>query len=318
MFFRDCTVSDTTTICQWVRARSGRGEELFRRRSLSTIIWYKLGLLIQGCSLHNFWLSMQLGFDELDELAYLATFNSVSSELPKNIIPLGIGPLIELDWLRNSGLPLPNLDSLASSQRLRLVEAVISGQKRVTIEAEAARAGIIRCYWRRDDEPDDWYFFCKSMQDAALMVGFPRKNAEELVAGARELVANIYDHSGAPQTGIAGYTAIDNEFEFIIADKGIGVLESLRSSPEFQSLRDAGEALEAALTDGTSRYGPSSGHGGGFRALFRGLLNLSSVLRFRSGDHALTINGVSPGLSMARVSQKTQLPGFVISIACIR
>jgi anti-sigma regulatory factor (Ser/Thr protein kinase) len=261
---------------------------------------------------------MQLGFDELDELAYSATFNSVSLELPKKIIPLSIGPLIELDWLRNAGLPLPSLESLASSQRLRLVKAITSGQKRAKFETQAARAGMIRCYWQRDDEPDDWYFFCKSMQDAALMIGFPRKNAEELVAGARELVANIYDHSGAPQTGIAGYAAIDNEVEFIIADKGIGVLESLRSSPELQSLRDAGEALEAALTDGTSRHGQLSGHGGGFRDLFRGLSNLSSVLRFRSGDHALTINGVSPGLSMARISQKTQLPGFVISIACMR
>jgi len=261
---------------------------------------------------------MHLGFDELDELAYSATFDSVSPVFSEKIIPLGIGPLIELDWLRTAGLSLPSLDSLAGSQRLRLVKEIISGQKRATFQVEAARAGMIRCYWQRDDEPDDWYFFCKSMQDAALMVGFPRKNAEELVAGVRELVANIYDHSGAPQTGVAGYAAVDNEVEFIIADKGIGVLESLRSSLEFRSLRDAGEALEAALTDGTSRYGRLSGHGGGFRDLFRGLLNLSSVLRFRSGDHALTINGESPGLSMARVSQKTQLPGFVISIACIR
>jgi hypothetical protein len=261
---------------------------------------------------------MQLGFDQLDELAYSATFNSASAPLPKKILPLGIGPLVELDWLRNVGLLLPSLDSLANTRRLRLVKAIVSGQKQAQFETEAARAGMIRCYWQRDEEPDGWYFFCKAMQDAAVMTGFPRKNAEELVAGVRELVANIYDHSGAPQTGIAGYAAIKNEVEFVIADKGIGVLKSLRSSPEFQSLRDAGEALEAALTDGTSRYGKSSGHGGGFRDLFRGLLNLSSALRFRSGDHALIINGVSPGLSMARVSQKTQLPGFVISIACVR
>jgi hypothetical protein len=261
---------------------------------------------------------MLLGFDQLDELAYSATFESASTVLSEKITPVNIGPLVELDWLRNAGLSVPSLESLPDTQRLRLIKAIKSGLKHAQFEAGAARAGMIRCYWQGDSEPDDWYFFCKAMQDAAVMTGFPRKNAEELVAGARELVANIYDHSGAPQTLIAGFAAIDNEVEFVIADMGIGVLESLRSSPEFQSLRDAGEALEAALTDGTSRYGRSSGHGGGFRDLFRGLSNLSSVLRFRSGDHALIINGVSPGLSMARISQKTQLPGFVISIACIR
>jgi len=261
---------------------------------------------------------MQLGFDQLDELAYSATFKSVSTALPEKITPRNIGPLIELVWLRNTGLPLPSLDSLADTQRLRLVKAMMSGQNAAQFEGDGARAGMIRCYWQSDDEPDDWYFFCRGMQDAAVMTGFPRKNAEELVAGVRELVANIYDHSRAPQTGIAGFAAIDNEVEIVIADRGIGVLESLHSSPEFQSLRDAGEALEAALTDGISRFGKSSGHGGGFRDLFRGLVNLSSALRFRSGDHALGINGVSPGLPMARVSQKTQLPGFIISITCIR
>jgi hypothetical protein len=261
---------------------------------------------------------MQLGFDQLDELAYSAAFNSASTASPEEIVPVNIGPLIELDWLRNAGLLVPSLDSLADTHRLRLVKAAISGQKHTQFETGGARAGMIRCHWQSDDEPDDWYFFCRAVQDAAVMTGFPRKNAEELVAGVRELVANIYDHSGAPQTGIVGFAAIGNEVEIVIADKGIGVLHSLQSSSEFQSLRDAGEALQAALTDGTSRYGKSSGHGGGFRDLFRGLLNLSSALRFRSGDHALIIDGVSPGLSMGRVSQKTQLPGFVISITCVR
>jgi hypothetical protein len=261
---------------------------------------------------------MQLGFDQLDELAYSASSSSCSLENGDQIIPLGIGPIIELDWLGHTGLSLPNLNTLANSQRLRLVKAILSGQNYAKFETDSARAGIIRCYWRKDNEPDDWYFFCKAMQEAAVMTGFPRKNAEELVAGVRELAANIYDHSGAPQTGIAGFAAIENEIELVIADRGIGVLNSLQSSTEFQSLRDAGEALETALTDGASRHGKQSGHGGGFRSLFRGLSNLSSFLRFRSGDHALVINGISPGLSMARISQKTELPGFVISIACNR
>lgn len=259
--------------------------------------------------------SMELGYDQLDELAYLESFIS-SSTNAETIVPINIGPIIELHWLREKGLTLPSLADLVDSQRLRLVKAVLSGQNQAHFRTPSAQAGIIQCYWRRDEEPDDWFFFCKAIQEAASNKGFPRKNAEELVAGIRELTANIYDHSEAPSTGIVGYSATKKEMELIVADRGIGVLNSLRSSLEFQSLRDDGEALEAALTDGTSRYGATSGHGGGFRSLFRGLSNLSSFLRFRSGDHALVISGISPGLSMARVSQKTQLPGFVISITC--
>ncbi|MEW6453899.1 MAG: hypothetical protein AB1490_24890 [Pseudomonadota bacterium] len=261
---------------------------------------------------------MQLGFDELDDLAFSAALQVNAADSLFQIAPGKLGPLIEFEWLRFAGLSIPSLDNLSNSQRRHLIRLVLSGRKNAIFENGQTRSRVIRCHWLKDEEPDDWYFFCKSMQEAASITGFPRKNAEELVAGVRELVSNIYDHSEASDTGLAAYAVIDNELELVIADRGIGVLESLRSSPEFKTLRDDGEALQAALTDGTSRYGHASGHGGGFRDLFHGLLNLSSSLRFRSGDHALTIDGISPGLSKARISQKTKLPGFVISIACLR
>jgi hypothetical protein len=260
----------------------------------------------------------KLNFDLLDELAYSLSLKSPTGVLPQIIAPQNLGPLIELEWLRTNDIPLPCLTSFTASRRLRLINAAISGRRVSLFEGEGSCARVVCCYWQKDEETDDWYYFCKSMEQSALMIGFPRRNAEELVASIRELVANIYDHSGAPQTGIVGYAANNNELEFVVADRGMGVLNSLRMSSDFRALRDAGEALEAALTDGTSRYGKASGHGGGFRDLFRGLLNLSSALRFRSGDHALTINGITPGLSMGRISQKVQLPGFVISVVCIR
>jgi hypothetical protein len=261
---------------------------------------------------------LHLGFDQLDEIAYAASFLPPATSLPEVILPSNLGPLVELYWLFGAGLKVPNPDTLNKSRRLGLVKAIISGKKTARFQTTTSRAEFMRCYWRRDEQTDDWHFFCRSMQAAAVSIGFPRQNAEELVAAVRELVANIYDHSGAPQTGVVGFAAVNNEFEFVVADKGIGVLESLRSSSEFNSLRDVGEAIETALTEGTSRYGKASGHGNGFRDLFRGLGNLSSNLRFRSGDHALTINGISPGLSMGRISQKTELPGFVVSVVCLR
>jgi hypothetical protein len=73
--------------------------------------------------------------------------------------------------------------------------------------------------------------------------------------------------------------------------------------------------MEAALTEGTSRFGSESGHGYGFRPLFVGLANLKGSLRFRSGDHALLMDGTSPSLTTAQLAQKPPIDGFFASIA---
>lgn len=102
----------------------------------------------------------------------------------------------------------------------------------------------------------------------------------------------------------------------MVADRGIGLLASLQSCPEHADLQDHGKALEAALTDGTSRYGSKSGHGHGFRDMFLGLINLQGSLRFRSGDHALLMDGSSPTLATAQLAQKPMIDGFFASIRC--
>ncbi|MDB5601879.1 MAG: hypothetical protein JWN71_3923 [Xanthobacteraceae bacterium] len=263
-------------------------------------------------------IEIRLGFEELDELAFSLTSKAARAPPHYRIVPNNLGPLVELEWLRRSGVQLPHLGQLKNTHRLTLLKTALSSQGNPSFENSEAQSHLICCNWDKDEEPDEWFNFCQSMQKAATKFGFPLRNAQELVAGVRELVSNIRDHSGAPNTGLAAYSFRQRELELLIADEGMGVLKSLRTSPEFHALRDSGEALRAALTDGNSRFGKESGHGGGFRDLFHGLLNLSSSLRFRSGDHALTIDGVSPGLAQARIRQKTQLSGFVISILCIR
>lgn len=261
-------------------------------------------------------LPMQFGFPQLDELAFSAALNGKFRGPTNSFLPTKLGTLVELQWLLQTGLPLPKLEDLRETRRIQLVRAISMGQRTAAFEEKNNRARLINSFWNKDQEPDAWYNFCLSMQKAATAAKFPRKNAQELVAAMRELVSNIFDHSGATETGVAGFSLSGDEFEIVVADRGLGVLKSLRTSTEFCDLKNSGEALQAALTDGSSRFGKSSGHGAGFRDLFRGLLNLSSTLRFRSGDYALSINGISPGLAMARISKKVQLPGLVISIVC--
>jgi len=145
----------------------------------------------------------------------------------------------------------------------------------------------------------------------------PKQTAQGLVGALCEIEENVHLHSQRAHDGLVGYRATQEEFEFVVADNGIGVLQSLRQSPRYGNLRDSGTAIKLALTDGESRLShQKSGHGYGFHGLFVGLANLNGELRFRSDDHSLTIDGTSPSLMAARLSQTVRLQGFVASIVC--
>ena len=107
-----------------------------------------------------------------------------------------------------------------------------------------------------------------------------------------------------------------SNFEFVVSDRGVGVLETLRTCPAYSHVADHGKALMLALTDGVSRFGPNTGHGSGFRPIFNGLANLKGLLRFRSGDHALTLDGTSSALTTAKPTQKTAISGFIAWVTC--
>jgi hypothetical protein len=151
---------------------------------------------------------------------------------------------------------------------------------------------------------------------AALAEGFPPALAAQLIGAFGEMQGNVYDHSEACGTGIAAYRVTPRHFEFVVADRGVGPLASLRTCADYGDLADDREALRLTLTDGVSRYGARSGHGRGFRPLFIGLANLHGALRFRSGTGALTLNGVNPSLLTARSSIKPNASGFLAAIKC--
>jgi hypothetical protein len=131
-----------------------------------------------------------------------------------------------------------------------------------------------------------------------------------------EIRDNVAEHSQAAATGLVVFRSRSGSFEFAVADSGIGTLASLRTNPEYARLRDEGEALQCALTDGVSRFGKSAGRGTGFSQLFKSLASLNASLRFRSGDHALSVEGESPTLVNAHVAKKPRAAGFLTCVLC--
>jgi hypothetical protein len=138
-----------------------------------------------------------------------------------------------------------------------------------------------------------------------------------LVCGAiGEMVDNIFEHSGRPESGIVGFQATANHIDVSVADSGMGVLKSLRLNPAYAYLSDAGMALSLAVRDGTSRFPTLSGgegRGHGFSTLFRGLNSLDAEIRLRSDNYALEVGGRAINERAPKISQKAQLPGLVVT-----
>lgn len=150
---------------------------------------------------------------------------------------------------------------------------------------------------------------------AALRAGFA-KAAPMLVAALGELIGNIVDHSEATVTGVAAFAARPGMFEFVVADQGIGALRSLTKNPAYAALPDEGAALAAMIETGISRFDAESGHGNGFRPIFEKLAHMTGELRFRSGDHGLSLDGRFGDRILRQISQKPRLPGLLAAVSC--
>jgi anti-sigma regulatory factor (Ser/Thr protein kinase) len=149
---------------------------------------------------------------------------------------------------------------------------------------------------------------------AALKANVPSATAGQIGAAFGELIGNIIDHSAAIPSGFAAFRAKTRAFEFVVSDRGMGPLASLTTCAEYASMSDHGEALQAIIETGVSRFGAGSGHGHGFRPIFEKLADMSGQLRFRSGDAALTLDGRFGDKVKLQVAQKSPISGFYASV----
>ena len=261
----------------------------------------------------------ELSFGLLDDLAFASErgrFNPHS--YLEGCQAKRVGPLLELVSLdRASVLPLNALSNCKAKQALsRAFFPNRLGQGSYFVSGNLHIGFIVTSREPKSVNQVQWTAFCQKSQKAAEM-SLPKPIAQGLVGAMREIEENIHIHSERAQDGIVGFRGTLEEFEITVVDSGIGVLESLRRSPDYQELNDAGTAIKTAVTDGESslrHHDP--GHGYGFHDLFVGLANLNGNLRFRSGDHALTVDGASPSVVKSKLSQKVEIPGFLVNIVC--
>jgi hypothetical protein len=261
-----------------------------------------------------------LSFLRLDELAMAVARKKISPHPYLAAMQVQtLGPLLELLNLSRSGaLPIESLPMCDTRLALQTASNDANPGRGIYFANAKVRLGFIKT--SRDPKAVDdtlWVAFCRKTQEAAESSAIGKLVAQGLVGAMREMESNLHEHSQRPHDGIVGFRSTPNEFEFVVADSGIGILHGLKQSPDYSALSDAGTAIQLALTNGHSRLKYiDPGRGFGFHDLFVGLANLDSELRFRSDDHALTIDGTSPSLMNARLSQKARLQGFVVTVTC--
>jgi hypothetical protein len=255
-------------------------------------------------------------FDVADDLLWQARAGRLAGRGAINVGRSGqIGPLVEMA-LAVQADPAAYASVTVTPPFFQEVQQGIAGH----ISGSEAHdiAGVFPLA-RLDPAGDDghWQQWVSHAENAAVSAGLARSLVSGLIGALGELQENVYQHSGRPESGLVGYAATSETFEFVIADAGMGVLASLRQNPEFADLKDAGEALRVAVSDGVSRHGRASGRGYGIGQLFRALAHDAAELRFRSGDHALRLWGDAPSLSgHFNVAQKARLDGLIVTVKC--
>ena len=259
----------------------------------------------------------QLLFGDVDGLAFAAVRGKLDKARPlQTYEPRQLGPLFELLHLFAGGrLPFP--ESWLSLNDSAPLVAAFKQREECWMSPADPRVGFIRAARRGPNGDSRLTSFLMNAKRAGRKIsGLPATVSGQLVAAMEELENNIHEHAEAPETGIIAFKAEAGAFEFVAADHGIGILNSLRRCAAYEDLSDNGRALLAALRDGVSRHGPNTHHGHGFRPIFTGLVNLRGELRFRSGDHAVTMDGIRPEIATAQTAQKAPIDGFFASVRC--
>jgi hypothetical protein len=231
-----------------------------------------------------------------------------------------------LKWkLRDSALPdLPTaiLDS-SLGVALRQVRSHLGLRTSGSAKKPLKRVDVLPVeFWVIEDDEgftdQSWNLFEIRFNRSARSVGFPPSVADGLQGALHEMAENAIIHSDTTVGILVGYQVTPGAALFSVADVGIGVLASLRTHTAYQHLQVHLEAIRAALHVGVTRFGPNKG-GFGFSQVFKSLASDSGLLRFRSGQGCITMDGsVLDADTRGEETFPPALPGFQVTVCCRR
>lgn len=260
--------------------------------------------------------NVQADFDVVDDLLQEALHDRLASHGQITIERSGrIGPLVELTMGSRQQAHQYSEVRIAGEFAISLRQALESGQPfggelrdvaGVFPLGKENPVNVVRGSW------DQWTVHA---ENTAKAHGLNAQLVASLMGAMVEIQDNVYEHSDAPETGLVAFAITSASFEFVVADSGVGVLRTLRQNSQFSGIQDSGAALQEVIKDGVSRFPSESGRGHGFNQLFRALVGCNAEIRFRSGDHALTMRPTSDALhGKSTLAQLAPLNGLTVSV----
>lgn len=162
---------------------------------------------------------------------------------------------------------------------------------------------------------DRWFEFASRLRLSAKAIGFSMTEATDFGAAVQEMADNAVLHSSTSVGALIGYRAIEESIVCTIADVGVGVLASLRTSPRYKHLKLHSEAIRTALKEGESRLIDRPG-GFGFNEVFKTMAKHRGTVRFRSGEAAVSLDGQDDFTDISLVHSVDFRPGFQVTICC--
>lgn len=247
-----------------------------------------------------------LTFDIVDDICLGLQDGAFTLAQVPSLSAQSLGPLFELiqivDDLHKGGVSSGVYGALADAR---------SGSSSFWFDDNQ---GFVRIQ-RLLDDTLAWNDFSIRAARAAHSAGFSKDDAWKLTAAVGEIYGNVIDHSERIDSGYVAYAANGRVFEFVVGDSGIGVLNSLRKNPAYSHIVDSGTALEFALSDGVSSF-QEPGHGFGFQPIFVGLANISTRVRFRSGDYGYELQRRDDNTIPATTLQLARIEGMFCSVLC--
>lgn len=164
-------------------------------------------------------------------------------------------------------------------------------------------------------ETTEWNNYCDRFERGAKRAGFIGQTAINLQCAMHEMASNAVIHSEAGIPPLVGYEVNTGIAMFTVADLGIGVLASLRSSVKYQHLQTSVEGIQQAMRPGVSRFNAG---GFGFSDLFKAVASDWGELRFRSGDGCVGMygSGLDHDCDEVKFTYPPSLLGFQVSMCC--
>lgn len=225
-----------------------------------------------------------------------------------------IGPLVELLSATMSHPREYQTVSLAGSFANRLREAWASGTPFGGGFGDMAGAFPLPADNPTLSDDPHWEQWLLHAENIAKANGVAAPLVASFIGALREMQDNVYEHSSAAKTGLVAFAVAAGSFEFVVSDRGLGILQTLRQNPNYADLPDSGAALLQAIKPGVSRFSAETGRGQGYVQLCRSMVTHRVELRFRSGDHALTLCPTGDALSgHQRLTHTSALAGLTIS-----